>query len=125
MAEQQIERVDPQPRSVAKAFLGRVSNPSPDRVYCMANPNEDMFGVAACENDGWKPLIWGKCNEKIVGARRETGGERVMVQGQVVMWRPKAEHDAYLAEKSAFARQQLAAPNRNETIVIDGDGKQS
>lgn len=91
----------------------------------MANPNEDMFGVASCENDGWKPLIWGKHTEKVVGARKEPGGERVMVQGQVVMWRPKADQDEYLNCKHAYVKQQLASKDRNETIVIDGDGKQS
>lgn len=125
MAEQQIERVDPAPRSVSKAFMGRVTNPDPGRAYMLANPNEDMFGVAACENDGWKPLIWGKCSEKVTGARKENGGDRMSVNGQIVMWRPKAEQDAYLAEKHAYAKQQAVAPNRNETIVIDGDGKKS
>lgn len=121
MAEQQIERVDPAPRSVSKAFLGRVSNPLPDRVYLLANPNEDMFGYAACEADGWKPLMEG-CKEKVTGARiAPDGSKRLMVQGQIVMWRPKAEHEEYLAQKQAFARQQSASPTRNETIVIDGD----
>lgn len=120
MAEQHIERVDPEPR-LEVTQLGTVRNPAPDRVYMVANPNEPMFGVDACESQGWTPLIWGKDKEKVQGGRREVQGDRVTVQGQVVMWRPKAEQERYLAQKHAYAKQQLAAPNRNENIVIDGN----
>ncbi len=120
MAEQQIERVDPEPRLEIQQ-LGTVTNPAPDRVYMLANPNEPMFGYDAMESIGWKPLIKG-CKEKVQGARLAPDGtDRFMVQGQIVMWRPKAEQERYLAQKHAYARQQLAAPNRNETVVIDGN----
>ena len=121
MAEQAIERVDPEPRSVSRVFLGQVTNPDQGRAYMLANPNEDMFGYAACEAEGWKPLMKG-CREKVNGARiAADGSERLQVQGQIVMWRPKAEQDAYLASKHGYAAQQSADMKRyKENIVIDG-----
>jgi len=41
------------------------------------------------------------------------------------MWRPKAEQAAYEARKLAYAQAQFASPQRNEKVVIDGNGKQS
>jgi len=55
--EQQIERVDPAPRSVSGAYMGRVTNPDPERVYLLANPNDDSFGALASEADGWQYLV--------------------------------------------------------------------
>lgn len=122
MAEQQIERVDPQPRP-SRASLGQVRNPDPGRVYLLANPNEAMFGYDACLDDGWEPLMKG-CKEKVVGARVATDGtNRLMVQGQIVMWKSKKEHDEYLASKATMAKQVLASPQRNETVEIKGNGE--
>lgn len=122
-AEQQLERVDPHPRSVSRAFLGRIVNPDPNRAYLLANPNEDSFGYAASEADGWKPLIEG-CKERVTGARLAPDGtKRLMVQGQIVMWRPKSEQDAYLDSKHAFAAAMDAEARKETTIVVDGDKK--
>lgn len=123
-AEQQLERVDPRPRSVSRAFLGRVVNPDENRVYCLANPNEDAFGYAAMEADGWQPLVKG-CKEKVTGARvAPDGTNRFMVQGQIVMWRPKAEQDAYLDSKHGFAAAMDAEARRQNTVeVVDGNRK--
>jgi hypothetical protein len=125
MAEQQITRVDPEQRSLTGADLGTIRNPDPGKAYMLANPNEDMFGYAACEAQGWAPLMKG-CKEKVIGARlMPDGSDRISVQGQIMMWRPKAEQAAYEARKLAYAQAQFASPQRNEKVVIDGNGKQS
>lgn len=119
MAQQQIERVDPAPRSLTGAFQGRVKNPSSDRVYLLANPNDDACGLSAMLDEGWQPLIWGKCNEKVTGAK-EGPNSFVVVKGQVVLWRPKADQDAYLAQKHGVA-DAIDADARAQTTEWIGD----
>lgn len=121
--EQQIERVDPAPRSVSGAYMGRVTNPDPERVYLLANPNDDSFGALASEADGWQYLVAGKdTKEKVTGSRvAPDGTRRLMVRGQYVMWRPKKEQDEYLARKHASDAVRSADARAETTIVVDGD----
>jgi len=125
MSETAVERVDPRPRSVSKAFLGKIQNQDPERVYMLANPNEPSFGYDSCESDGWKPLCFGKdTRETVVGARKAADGtNRMMVQGNFVMWRPKSEQDAYLADKHGM-QLRLSQQARDTTPErIEGNGQ--
>jgi len=126
-AEKQLERVDPAPRSVTQAYMGRVSNPDPNRVYMLANPHDDTFGAPAAESDGWQYLTHG-CKERVVGARTAPDGtNRLMVRGQFVMFRSKKEHELHLAQKHASAGPSNAGNGPKEgyeTVeTIGGDKK--
>lgn len=125
-AEQQLERVDPPSRSVSQAFMGRVANPDSNRVYLLANPHDDTFGAPAAETDGWQYLAKG-CKERVTGAREAPDGTgRLMVRGQFVMWRPKKDHEAHLAQKHAAAGPSnvgLGPKEGYETVEVIGGNK--
>jgi hypothetical protein len=116
MSETAVERVDPKPMVASPETMGKVTNQDPDRVYMLANPNEDSFGATACESNGWSYLIAGSCKEKVIGARKAIDGtNRMMVQGQYVMWKPRSEHEAYLREKHTRQLRLSQVARKGET----------
>jgi hypothetical protein len=112
-----VERVDPQGRSLTGSNAGRIKGRRPDRAYVIANPHDDMLGAPALEDEGWSYIIAGSDKETIVGGK-EIEGKKIAYRGQVLMYRPKAEQDAFLVEKAAFAiRHELA---KQQPGGIDG-----
>jgi hypothetical protein len=98
---QALERVDPTQRTLTGANAGRVKNRNPDREYALANQTDDMFGYDALLDEGWKPVISGSDKETVTGGRK-IEGDKIAWRGQVLMWRPRKDHEAFLAEKAQF-----------------------
>lgn len=112
-----VERVDPPGRTLTGANAGRVKNRRPDREYLFANPNDDLMGASVMEDEGWKYIIAGSDRETATGAR-EIEGKKIAFRGQVLMWRPKAEQDAFLAGKVAVVKRHEVA--KQQPGGIDG-----
>ena len=114
---QAVERVDPPTRTLTGASGGKIKNARPDRAYQFGNPHDDQFGCDAMENDGWRYIIVGSDKETCVGGK-EIDGKKIAWRGQVLMWRPKADQDAFLAEKALYGERHEAA--KRQPGGIDG-----
>jgi hypothetical protein len=117
MATAAIERVDPQGRTLTGANAARIKARKPDREYVFANPHDDLLGAPALEDSGWSYIIAGSDKETVVGGR-EIDGKKLAYRGQVLMWRPKAYQEAFLAEKAQFAKRHELA--KQQPGGIDG-----
>ena len=112
---QALERVDPSPRTLTGAHMGRVKNRHPDREYVLANLTDDMFGADAMENEGWKYIVVGSDKESVTGGK--VVGDKIVWRGQALMWRPRKEQEAFMAEKAQFhtrlneRKQQKGGPD--------------
>jgi hypothetical protein len=103
-----VERIDPPGRTLTGSGAARIKNRKPDREYVFANPHDDLLGCSALEDEGWSYIISGTDKETATGAR-EIDGKKLAYKGQILMWRPKAEQEAFLLAKAAFAKSHERA----------------
>jgi hypothetical protein len=116
---QTTERADPKTKRLLPGQAGHLRFGRPERVYKLANPADENFGLQIHLDMGWEKINGGKDGDKerIAGGRVNPDGS-VSFNGQVLIWLPKEEHDAREADKRALiaAREK----KRNSPGGIDG-----
>lgn len=119
----QETRKDPRPR-YQPGEVGNIKNGRPDRRYKLANPNDDLHGLAMHIDTGWEKVSAKSDKERIIGGREEANGS-VTYQGQVLLWLPTDEYEAREQEKRdrINAREQKRATPAGEFGLHDADGK--
>lgn len=81
----------------------------PQRVYCLANPNDFYCGVAALKGQGWVLETNRKDGPRVMGGETAKDGDMLAIGDQVVMSRPRVMQEEYEREKVAVAdRRSLA-----------------
>ena len=118
------ERNDPESRPYDPMRAGTVRNKREDREYVLANPNDDIFGLARHIDDGWKEINHRTDRERVYSGREEGNG-RVSFQGQVLLWIEKQKHQDRLdaAQAVVKARESKARGPGGIDSVIDATGK--
>lgn len=104
-------RHDPPSRPVDGDITARqlLRNTDPERVYCLANPNDPDCGVSAMREQGWVIEVARKDGPRLSGAITATDGSELAFKDQKLMSRPRALHEAYEREKLGVAdRRSLA-----------------
>lgn len=108
------KRIDPPSRPVDgdindQAFI---RGQDPERVYMLADPNDPYCGVGAMREWGWEVELQRKDGPRIRGGLTVADGSAVTKFGQILMSRPRAMHEAYLAQVEAIAAQRAEAIGR-------------
>lgn len=107
--QQQAEsRKDPRPRRRGRGQDGQVQNKHPDRSYILANPAERRFGLAKKLEEGWTRVNHKSGDkERVFCGNLEDNGD-VTFEGQVLLWLPKVEHEARLADGQEIVKARDA-----------------
>lgn len=119
------KRADPRPRTNNPGLPGHLLHRRNDRAYLLANPNDNIFGLAMHLDSGWTKVNGGKDGDKerVHSGKVEADGT-VSFQGQVLIYLEKADYDRREAAKHALTEQRTAmkkAPGGPDGIVdVDG-----
>ena len=89
---QTTERADPKTKRLLPGQAGHLRFGRPERVYKLANPADENFGLQIHLDMGWEKINGGKDGDKerIAGGRVNPDGS-VSFNGQVLIWLPKEE----------------------------------
>lgn len=104
-------RHDPPSRPVDGAFTeqAKIRNTDPERVYCLANPNDFDTGVAEMQRLGWVIETHRKDGPRVMGGETAKDGDTLTLGGQLLMSRSRAAQEAYEKEKAAVAALRSAS----------------
>lgn len=102
------KRHDPPSRPVDGSLddQARLRNTDPDRVYCLANPNDPDTGLTEMLRLGWVQEFHRKGGPMILGGDVASDGAAITLRGSVLVSRGRAEHEAYERQKFAVADQR-------------------
>lgn len=105
------KRIDPPSRPVDGDINDQlfIVGQDPERVYMLADPNEHYCGVSAMAELGWEVERVRKDGPRVRGGLAAKDGDVVTKFGQVLMSRPRAMHEAYLAQAAATANLRAQA----------------
>ncbi len=108
-----LPRVDPPSRSVDGSTNAKITNKDPNRVYRLANPNDEETGVEYLLTEGYMVEKYRKDGPRIVGGKTAAEGSAIMFRGQVLMSCPaEVEMARYQAgqDRAALIDQQILKP---------------
>jgi len=105
------KRIDPPSRSVDGAItdVAHIANKDPNRVYCLANPNDAYCGADEMVRQGWEVETVRKDGPRVTGGAAASDGSAVTMFGQVLMSRSREAHEAYEARKADVANMRSRA----------------
>lgn len=114
------KRFDPPSRPVDGDInsQARIRNVPPDRVVCLANPNDYDTGVQGMQQQGWVIERHTKDGLKVLGGETAKDGDALTVNGQVVMTKSRALHEEY--ERSKHGMADLRSRAIGQPGGIDG-----
>lgn len=116
------QRKDPRPRRRGRGQDGQVKNQHPDRAYIFANPGESRFGLAKKLEEGWTRVNHKSGDkERVFCGKLEDNGD-VTFEGQVLLWLPKEEQDARLADGQEIVRAQSQTHAKVQGSLNGGRG---
>lgn len=97
-----------------------LKNQDPNRVYCLANPNDYHTGVNWMQRLGWVVETWRKDGVKVIGGATQNDGDALTVGGDMVMSLPRAVHEERLRSGWAVADTRSKSIGQAEDAVIEG-----
>lgn len=105
------KRIDPPSRPVDGDIndTAYIVGQDPERVYVLADPNEHYCGASAMAELGWEVERHRKDGPRVRGGLTAKDGDTITKFGQVLMSRPRAMHEQYLAMAAAMADQRAKA----------------
>lgn len=118
------KRHDPPSTPPDGAFTerARLSNLDPERVYCLANPNDFETGVPEMLRLGWVIELKRKDGPRVVGGETASDGSQLTVGGQIVMSRSRAAQQEYERQKLGMASMRSKAIGQKGGIdAVRGD----
>lgn len=125
---EQPQRIDP-PRSapVDGDFTrqARIGNKDPNRVYCLANPNDFETGVPEMESQGWIVETKRKGGPTVIGCTA-SDGSALTVGGQILMSRSREAQQRYEEEKvrmSSLRSQAIGQKGGIDAVVNRATGR--
>lgn len=110
--EQGGSRKDPDSRPVDGDIndLMRIVNMDPNRVYCVANPNDEMTGLYWMQRQGWEVELSRADGPRIDGVPVANDGSAVTAfGGQILMSRTREAHEAYCRRRDGVADMRSKA----------------
>lgn len=112
------KRHDPPSRPVDGALndMAVLKNQDPNRVYCLANPNDYHTGVNWMQRLGWVVETWRKDGVKVIGGPTQADGEALTVGGDVVMSLPRAVHEERLQNAWAVADRRAKSIGQDDSV---------
>lgn len=96
-----------------------MKNQDPNRVYCLANPNDYHTGVNWMQRLGWVIENHRKDGVKVIGGPTANDGDALTVAGDYVMSIDRKLHEERLRSGWAVADTRAKTLNQ-ETGVIEG-----
>ncbi len=120
-----LPRVDPKSRAVDGGPEIRIENARPDRVYMLANPGDAYCGLRWALAHGWEVETHRKDGPRFAGATGMKDGANIEYLEQVLVSRPKAEHDADFQRGQAYAdlAERRSLEPGGVGRVVGGTGK--
>jgi hypothetical protein len=125
MVSTTLEPVPARVRGVNQASVGCLKNRRDDRAYLLANPNDDLHGLAFHLDSGWHEIRATKDGDKErINSGRVDANGRVTFQGQVLIWLEKDEHDLRAKDQQALvkAREKKKLAPGGIDGVVDAQG---
>jgi len=125
MQAEKVKRADPTKRTLVPPTPGAVRNGRPDRKYMLANPGDEIHGLAMKLETGWTAIDGGpdKDKERIFGGAVDPNNGRVTFQGQVLIWKPLDVWTAEQNQKRALERARIAKSRSKNGLEGNLEGR--
>lgn len=94
-----------------------LKNQDPNRVYCLANPNDYHTGVNWMQRLGWVVENHRKDGVKVIGGQTANDGDALMVAGDYVMSLPRALHEERLRKGWDVADTRAKTIGQDERVI--------
>ena len=124
------KRADPRARQYNPGVSGQIRHNRPDRAYLLANPMDNLHGLAMHLDSGWHKVNGGKDGDKerVHSGKTEANGD-VTFEGQVLIWIEKDEYDFRMQRRQELidAREaKIRAPGGIDSVIdVDGNPAQN
>lgn len=116
-----LTRIDPKSRPVdGDRSNKRLANKDPRRHYVLANPNCEDTGVSFYEAQGYVIETLRKDGPRFPGGRTSREGDKVTLNGQVLMSCPIEEYHSYEQQKldhAALVDKRSMAPGGVDGVL--------
>lgn len=94
-----------------------LKNQDPNRVYCLANPNDYHTGVNWMQRLGWMVETSRKDGVKVIGGATANDGDTLTVAGDCVMSIDRKVHEERLRSGWAVADTRAGSIGQEQAVI--------